>query len=353
MKKHTIGLIVLVILTLTCLIALIIVLTNSCKSNFSPDPKGNLYLILEANGFNVPELTETQQIMDPTLAQSKFNKVVVVANSAKYKISNDKDIMTDQWDNPLVRNLGLPVEKWVLVCCSSNAMPASNLITLLTNQFTDIKGFLIDSEDDGSYPHSIEDFVTIFNNMGPKYQYAIIGGLRNSIPPQSKYGIVFDKFFSEVYTEGDLGLYNFYKRLSTKTKDGATCVDMTATGVRQFWGSVKEKLGLDKAIVPTVCGSGDCQEKLFGDDCFDERLSNKNISDLISGNTSGRKDFAIWYGSGQQFSCEPASTCSKLNSLACKTNKNCVWNQYKKNPTGKLGVCVSSLIGNWGCATTW
>ena len=93
MKKHTIGLIVLVILTLACLIALLIVLTNSCKSNFSPDPnKGNLYLILEANGFNVPELNRTRQIMDPTLAQSKFNKVVVVANSAKYKNSNDKVI---------------------------------------------------------------------------------------------------------------------------------------------------------------------------------------------------------------------------------------------------------------------
>lgn len=352
MKKHTIGLIVLVILTLACLIALLIVLTNSCKSNFSPDPnKGNLYLILEANGFNVPELNRTQQIMDPTLAQSKFNKVVVVANSAKYKNSNDKDIMTDQWDNPLVRKLGLPVEKWAFVCCSSNAMPASNLITLLTHQFTDISGFLIDSEDDGSYPHSIEDFVTIFNNMGTKYQYGIIGGLRNSIPPKNKYNIVFDKFFSEVYTEGQSG---FYKGKSTKTKDGATCVDMTATGVQQFWGSVKEKLGLNEAIVPTVCGSGDCQEKLFGDDCFDERLSNTNISDLISGNTIGRKDFAIWYGSGQQFSCEPASTCSKLNSdAACKTNKNCVWNQYKKNPTGNLGVCVSSLTSNWGCANTW
>ena len=105
--------------------------------------KGDLYLLLEANGFNVPELNATQQIMDPTLAQSKFNKVVVVANSAKYKNSNDGHIMTDQWNNQLVTNLGLPMEKWVFVCCSSNAMPASNLIKMLTTQFTDIKGFLI------------------------------------------------------------------------------------------------------------------------------------------------------------------------------------------------------------------
>ena len=42
-----------------------------------------------------------------------------------------------------------------------------------------------------------------------------------------------------------------------------------------------------------VCGSGDCQEELFGDDCFDERLSNRNINSLISGNPTSRKDFAL------------------------------------------------------------
>ena len=128
---------------------------------------------------------------------------------------------------------------------------------------------------------------------------------------------------------------------------------MAATGVQQFWGSVKEKLGLNEAIVPTVCGSGDCQEKLFAMIVLTKDCLIQISGLLISGNTIGRKDFAIWYGSGQQFSCEPASTCSKLNRVACKTNKNCVWNQYRKNPTGNLGVCVSSLTSNWGCANTW
>ena len=106
--------------------------------------KGNLYLLLEANGFNIPEFNATKQIMDPTLAQSKFNKLVVVANSAKYKNSNDGHIMTDQWDNTLVGDLGLPVEKWAFVCCSSKVTPANTLITMLTTQFPDIKGFLIE-----------------------------------------------------------------------------------------------------------------------------------------------------------------------------------------------------------------
>ena len=87
---------------------------SSCLLNKNIEPfndinKGTLYLLLEAEGFNVPELNTTQQIMDPKLAQSKFNKVVVIANSAKYKNSNDGHIMTDQWNNTLVSNLGLPV----------------------------------------------------------------------------------------------------------------------------------------------------------------------------------------------------------------------------------------------------
>ena len=316
--------------------------------------KGNLYLLLEANGFNIPEFNATKQIMDPTLAQSKFNKLVVVANSAKYKNSNDGHIMTDQWDNTLVGDLGLPVEKWAFVCCSSKVTPANTLITMLTTQFPDIKGFLIDSEDDGSYPHSIEDFVKVFNTMGSKYKYAIVGGLRNTIPPKNKYGIVFDKFFSEAYTEGNLAQYNFYKGLSQKV-DGSTCVDMTNTGVEKFWSSVKAKLGMDDAIVPTVCGSGDCQEELFGDDCFDERLSNRNIDSLIRGNTIGRKDFAIWYGSGQQFSCKPSRDCLRLDQASCNTNLNCTWSPYKKNPnTHQKGVCFGNLANTqWGCATTW
>ena len=90
----------------------LLTILSSCLLNKKIEPfndtnKGTLYLLLEAEGFNVPELNTTQQIMDPKLAQSKFNKVVVIANSAKYKNSNDGHIMNDQWNNTLVSNLGL------------------------------------------------------------------------------------------------------------------------------------------------------------------------------------------------------------------------------------------------------
>jgi hypothetical protein len=312
------------------------------------NPKGYLYLLLEAPGFDVPELNVTKQIMNPLVAQAKFDKVVVVANSAKYKEPSDGSKMTDQWDHQMVKDLGLTVEKWVFVCCDSSVTPATRLITNLLNEFPDIKGFLIDSED-GTIP----SFVEVFNNLGPKYQYAIVGGTRNSLPPQSKYGIMFDKFFSEVYTEGTNEMdRQFYDGISKKV-DGAMCVSMNSSSVVKFWKGVKDVLGANESIVPTVCGSGDCQELLFGNDCFDERLSGNNIGSLLNGNTSGRKNFAIWYGTGQQFSCEPAQTCLRLDSTNCMTNKKCIWNPYKTNPnTHKPGICSSVPI-NWGCSTTW
>ena len=321
-------------------------------SSIPPPPtgtKGTLYLLLEAPGFNVPELTLSKKIMDPLIAQAKFDKVVVVANSATYKVvKKDSNVMTDQWDNQLVKDLKLPVEKWAFVCCSSTVMPAATLINNLISNFNDIKGFLIDSEDD---PSSIAEFIKVFKSKGSAYKYGIVGGLRKGKPPPSQYGITFDKFFGEVYTEGNLAQNNFYKE--GKKVDGSTCVSMDKTSINQFWSSVKEKLGMKEAIVPTVCGSGNCQELLYKDNCFDERLSDKNIDSLLDGNTIGRKNFAIWYGTGQQFSCEPASTCLKLSSATCAKNKNCTWNKYKKNPdTDNQGVCAS-IPGNWGCATTW
>ena len=335
-------------LTMAFIVSLIIVLAVSCKKdNYTPNSKRNLYLLLEAPGFNVPELQTRKKIMDPSVAQAKFDKVVVVANAAKYKDPKaDGHIMSEQWDNQLVSNLGLTVEKWAFVCCDSTVMPAATLINNLISNFPDINGFLIDSEDS-----SIDEFIQIFKSKGSTYKYSIVGGLRKGKPLPSQYGITFDKFFGEVYTEGNLAQNNFYKE--GKKVDGSTCVSMDKTSINQFWSSVKEKLGMNEAIVPTVCGAGDCQELLYRDDCFDERLSDKNIDSLLNGNTIGRKNFAIWYGTGQQFSCEPAQTCLKLDSTTCAKNKKCTWSQYKKNPnTGTTGVCAS-LPSKWGCATTW
>ena len=321
--------------------------------------KGNLYLLLEAPGFNVPELKLTKEIMSPCVATSNFNKVVVVANSASYKNpSTDSYVMNDQWNNSLVTNLNLPIEKWCFVCCSSPIIPAQTLITNLTSNFTDISGFLIDSEDGQA---SIANFVTVFNNLGNKYKYAIVGGTRKTLPQWKQYKFTFDYFFSEIYTEGTNEMdRQFYIKNST-TVQGAACVLTDCSGVSTFWNGVNKVLGpsVDPSgnpspIIPTVCGSGNCQEKLYGNPCFDERLSNKNIDNLLNGNTSGRKDFAIWYGTGQTLSCNPSTSCIQLNSTTCSSNNKCNWSDYKKNPiTGNKGLCYADTTVNWGCSTTW
>jgi hypothetical protein len=308
-------------------------------------PVAELYLILEAPGFNVPELIKTQQIMDPSVAQSNFDKVIVMANAARYSDSNTgRKILTDQWDNKMVTALGLPVEKWAFVCCNS-AVPAETMVNNLISNFPDIKGFLIDSEDDDS---SVDAFVKTFKSKGSAYKYGIIGGLRKGVPPG-----VFDKFFSEVYTEVTNNIDEIFYEEGKKTTDGAMCVSASPGAVSHFWTGVMSKLGSDESIIPTVCGSGNCQESLYGNECFDERLSNITISSLLSGNTSGRKNFAIWYGTGQQFTCEPAKTCVAIDKATCSTNHKCWWSPSKKNPnTHGTGVCTS-LVGDWGCAGEW
>jgi len=178
-------------------IVLIVLISNGLPSHHpgpSPNhPVAELYLILEAPGFNVPELIKTQQIMVPSVAQSNFDKVIVMANTARYSDSNTgRKILTDQWDNKLVTALGLPVEKWAFVCCNST-VPAETMVNNLISNFPDIKGFLIDSEDDAG---SVDAFVKTFKSKGSAYKYGIIGGLRKGVPPG-----VFGKFFSEVYTE--------------------------------------------------------------------------------------------------------------------------------------------------------
>lgn len=345
------------ILVIIFLILIIIWCSSKKRKNLSTNQEGFaanservLYLLLEAPGFDVPELNSTKEIMDPAVAKKYFDKVVVVANSAKYKGSGDVDILNNQWDNPLVKNLGLPVEKWVFVCCSSKVIPAKNLMNMLLKDFNDISGFVVDAEADADFPGTIKDFVAVFKNQSiNKYKYGIIGGLRKDIPPQNKYGMVFDKYFSEAYTEGTLPI-EFYAK--GNTSGDTTCVATGQSMVTQFWKAILDRLGSNEAVVPTVCGSGNCQENMYGTMCFDERLSPKQIGDIIANNTTSRQGFGIWYGTGQQFDCQPTSGCLTKDETSCVGA--CEWSPYKTNPTTKKkGVCYGNTDKTWGCAKNW
>ena len=304
--KHNLFLIIftyiLIIATIVVIVVLIVNMFHHTNTPCSPHPHPNtpcgpntktgspgsmektmgvLYLIPESPGFNIPELNKSGQIMDTVVAQAKFNKVVVVANTATYKNISDASVMKDQWDNKLVKALGLPIEKWAFVCCDNpKNMTAAILIPKLIANFPDIKGFLIDSED-GTIPK----FATIFNAKGSAYKYGVVGAPRNTIPPKSKYGFVVDKFFSEIYTEGSEYDKAFYEK-GVKSADGTMCIKMTGDAISHFWSGIIAK-NIGTGIIPTVCGSGNCQESLYGYPCVDERLSASNISSLLSGIPSG------------------------------------------------------------------
>ena len=315
--------------------------------------KGTLYLIPESDGFLVPELIKSDELLDTVDAKKYFNKVVVIANAADYKVpSTDRDIMLTQWNNILVQKLGLPVEKWAFVCCSNPKISANTLIDNLTTEFQDLKGFLIDSEDG-----TIGDFIEVFNHLrsktGLKYKYGMVGSSRKTLPPSSKYNFRFDVWFSELYTEGELNEYNYYLP-GQKSADGSLCPSKEVDDAKQFWKATIHSLGENpKNIVPTVCGSGNCQEALHSSSCFDERLSSDQIKLILANNDTQIKDFGIWYGTGQQPMCQPSKSCLNYSEKDCSGNKACEWFPYKKNPiTKQAGVCMgkSQL---WGCSESW
>ena len=343
-----------IILSILLIVIILKCILNKKIEGLTINTKGNLYIILEAPGFDVPELNKTKKIMDSTVANKKFDNIIVVANAAKYltydgkanKINTpNKTVMNNQWNNPIIQSLNLPIEKWAFICCSTSDIPASVLLTNLRNDFTDIKGFLLDSEDD---PTSQNEFITEFKKLkklkkrGKHYKYAKIGAPRKN--PQNDFQ--WDKHFSEMYTEGSPGYY----------KDASGCVNLSvASNVTAFWNTITNELGKNPSVVPTVCGAGNCQENLYNNPCFDERLSPDNITKLVENNTRGG-DFAIWYGTGQQYNCSPSKSCLLNNDInSCRAANNCTWSQYKKNPnTQKKGLCYGDVTStDWGCAKNW
>ena len=197
---------------------------------------------------------------------------------------------------------------------------------------------------------SIQQYLQVFENTfqsnRTKYKFALIGYNANLIGWETKWNLPsfkFDYFLNEAYTEGSAYDKNvkmdFYEPLplstspsGTKSTGNATCPSMSVNALDNFWTAVATDFGMNTAgskadmLVPTVCGSGNCQENSnFIDSsgkqiqCFDERLSNKFIGALVNQNKSPHKNVAIWYGTG---------------SL-------------------KNGFCNYGNSPNWGCANMW
>ena len=338
--------------------------------------KNKLFLMPESLGFNVPEM-EGKSILPNGVAQKYFSSVVVCANSADYVAGDPKKVMQNQWEDSRVKNLNIPVEKWAFVCCNGDRS-AKDLVPSLIKDYPDITGFLIDYED----PKSVIAFCNVFAGLpSGKYQYGLVGygsqttwdmflKKNNITSPQIDY------FFNEVYTEGELGKTpnSFYDKGKPSTSGNAICPAETSSSVINFWRAAAQSGNVNGTnIIPTVCGSGDCQELMYSSTCFDERISADFISQLLAtrksvGTVSGG-NFAIWYGTGQStatgVSCWPTNQCNKLDKTTCEnwqpsnytgTPNPCRWIE----PTAtKKGVCIMAKATktqkgiNWGCSKDW
>jgi len=339
----------------------------------SPGSPRVLFLIPEAFGFDVPELINPKasgEIIPPKTAKNYFDKVIVCANSATYVAGNNNsnpptppnNVMTDQWDKlKSFQKVGLHIEKWAFVCCNdpTPGKAASKLIPNLLADYPDITGFLMDFEE----PDSVDAFIKVFKTPSyiNKYKYGIIG-YRGNLPgwvrwstctplPGAKIrsnpctAFSFDYYFNELYTEGMYdGMKNPYYNVGAKASLGnAVCPKDDIASIQAFWESASISCDGNKTI-PTVCGSGNCQEVIWTEDfnkvvpknnsvtqsCFDERLSGKFIKDLLDNRTAVQGgNFAIWYGTGQ---------AKSINKLLCI-------------PT--IQKPIKAKPSYWGCANDW
>ncbi len=311
-----------------------------------------LFLIPEAFGFNVPEINNQVEILPTSSISKHFDSIVVCANSAKYvpgkydsNPSPPNNVMTDQWENQKVKDLKLPIEKWAFVCCNAS-VPASTKINNLLKDYPYIEGFIMDFED----PKSVTAFSTEFKKLKKKYKFGLIG-FRGNLDGWKSWasqhgGLSFDYYFNELYTEGmyegqTTSFYNTGK--DADSPNNAVCPLNDKASINKFWKSASKSCN-GTTTIPTVCGSGNCQEVIWGTindvgtknnikyECFDERLSGKFIMDLVDGKTQdvAGGNFAIWYGTGQ---AKPGSTTDKKGKV--------IYNPVSCKPTS---------TGDWGCA---
>jgi len=299
--------------------------------------KRMLFLLPEALGFDVPEINNQIEILPTSSISKHFDSVVVCANSAKYVAGKydsnpsvpPNNVMTNQWENQKVKNLGLPIEKWAFVCCN-DSLAASIIIPNLLKDYPYIDGFIMDFED----PKSVSAFSTEFKKLKKKYKFGLVG-FRGNLDGWESWasqhgGLSFDYYFNELYTEGmyegqTTSFYNTGK--DADSPSNAVCPLNDKASINKFWKSASKSCN-GTTTIPTVCGSGNCQEVIWPTsamsdknninyECFDERLSGKFIMDLVDGKTQdvAGGNFAIWYGTGQAkpgnknpVSCKPTST---------------------------------------------
>ena len=100
------------------------------------------------------------------------------------------------------------------------------------------------------------------------------------------------------YTDMTTGLYNGSCKIDT-----------------DIWKKIKSKMSTSNRVkgVPLFCGAGNCVGD--NDQCIDERMSQKNLDELINKKSSSPiQNMGIWYGT---YSEDGVGYCSNRNEEEC------------------------------------
>ena len=316
---------------------------------------GVLYIMPEANGFNIKDLVPyssggKKSLIDPVIAKQYFKSVAVVAN---YSDPNYESQYTDE----LVTNLGLPVIKWVvfyfgkdgsycrcqngadkngMIKCGGPGDPcttckakndlvkwdrnscdlckykgdgnkpcfpggqAGSVVEEIYQVCTGIKGLrgIMYDDETGDPAYTVQALEMVkekWDNANPSKPLMLgsTGTVSSSKleRPRNEKG---------KYT-WDIVLGQAYTDTTADYYTGSCSPDLSSTG---WWYQVGQALGDSSPIkgVPMVCGAGDCVGDVSKKDktprCYDERLNGDKISTLISKRPADFKwkNFGIWYG---------------------------------------------------------
>ena len=301
MKKHTIGLIILVILTLACLIALIIVLTKSCRDNFTTPPLSDTLFIWEdSQGTPISKLPDFNYSYAKSITNS-FKTVAFIAENKPY-VDTTNAIwadMTTQYPTTPTSNK----EYWLSIYFGNDGMFKScqtdtttcqqSLVKYikpyLTNTAYKLTGIVIDKEGVGSaWPH-ISDWIKSLNLK------VIWGGGISSCGQPPASNIPFLGCLGETYTLCDSN----WSKLVNKCN---------ITDPSKFWSLVLQSA---PHTIPLVCMTGKCQETSTAQGCTpcnDYRILAADLKKLVTNKPSGQ-NLGLWYGAGIMTGCKGTSLC--------------------------------------------
>ena len=319
---------------------------------------GVLYIMPEANGFNIKDLVPyssggKKSLINPVIAKQYFKSVAVVANHSDPNFES-------QYTDELVTNLGLPVIKWVvfyfgkdgpycrcqngadkngMIECGAKGDPCTtckaekdsvqwNLNSCNLCKYKDpsnpnklcfpgtqagsvvedlvqvckgikgLRGIMYDDEtgDPANTVTALEMVKDEWDKANPSEPPLMLGW--TGTVSASKQGRPRNEHGQYTW---DIVLGQAYTDTTADYYTGSCSPDSSSTG---WWYQVGRDLGDSSPTkgVPMVCGAGDCVGDVSKKDktpkCYDERLNGDTISTLISERPADFKwkNFGIWYG---------------------------------------------------------